>query len=233
MMISSLTATSINLSFSLEVLSFNLVKKFPVLPHQYHGFAIQALLQVFQCTAVSDTMLDNVIYQTVIESCSHPAVGDTQILDPDVLTFKKYIPLWNGILQSGNNPSRSRILDSFLRSIFLIVDKLDLTVVHDGEDEVQPEPEEQSMEISLTQSDVDAVRSVPIPSMAPVLGKRAAVVKDYTVLVNLVDICVPVLTSCQDLIKPWLPRLWYKISVWVYEHQVYILIIFLFRAPGF
>jgi len=101
MMISSLTTTSINLSFSLEVLSFNLVKKFPVLPHQYHGFAIQALLQVFQCTAVSDTMLDNVIYQTVIESCSHPAVGETQILDPDVLTFKKYVPFGTGFFSPG------------------------------------------------------------------------------------------------------------------------------------
>ena len=77
------------------------------------------------------------------------------------------------------------------------------------------------MQISLTQSEVDAVRAAPTAAaLAPVLGKRAAVVKDFTVLVNLIDVSVPVLTSCEDLVEPWLTRLWYKVSVWSHEHQV-------------
>ena len=222
MLISELTAPSVNLVFSLEALCFHLVKRFPLLPAQYHGFAVSAVLEVFHCPATAETLVENVVYQAVIETCSHPAVAENQVVEPDVLTYRKYIPLWTGILRARHNDKRSKIFESFLKALMSIIDKLDLSVVQDEEESLlpSPEPEGESMEITLTQTeDSTTKREIALAQFNPFLGKKANVVKDFTVLVNLVDVSLHIMKSCEDLVSLWLPELWTRVSVWSYDHH--------------
>ena len=173
----------------------------------------------------SDSLVENVVHHAIIQSCSHPALAENQILEPDVITVLKYIPLWTGLLRPENKRSRDKVFQAFINSLISIVERLDLSVVTDeaGEEEgSEPDAASQGESIDLTLTQTMTEEGVPRsarPSVLPALERKATKVKDFTILVNLVDIATRVLDQCPDLVSPWLPKLWTSVSLWSYHHH--------------
>lgn len=188
-----------------------------MLPEQFHGFGVSAMLDVFSCLGKVHTSIYNIINQAVIETVSHPAVAENQAVEPDVVTYQSYIPLWTGLLATRNTTVRRQVFEAFLNSLMANIEKLDLSVRHE-ENVLDPLPEE-DMDFSLTQTLTGSCTKKNSSALLPSLGKRAVVVKDFTILVNLVDTSIHILDICRDLLDPWLPNLWEKVSIWSYGNQ--------------
>lgn len=99
-----------------------------------------------------ENVLESVTWQGVLWTCSHQLVYDLrENLDnvkdwKEAITYKKYIPLWKRLLTPAdvNHQGISKMIyDHFIRNLFLIIDKLDLSTkkrkFHDEGSEVDQE----------------------------------------------------------------------------------------------
>jgi DNA-dependent protein kinase catalytic subunit len=214
---------------SLESLCLQLIRKYPYIPYQFHAATNTALVSVLDsCPKEIGPLLENLVYHGLVESCSYPAVPEHQILPPEVVSYKKFIPLWLGLLKKQGNKNREKIFEVYMTSFIQIIDKLDLTVLENKDGDIVTKAVEgddtadESMKISLTQTDnVGSGVSTKLDlDRVNVLqqGKHARVCKDYTILVNIVDLSLAVIDSSTDLVKDWLERLLGKVCSWSYQH---------------
>lgn len=82
-----------------------------------------------------DSVLESVIWQGILWTCSHQLVYDMQNLDnvknwKETITYRRYLPLWMQLLKPLNDKHLkiSKIIyDHFIKDLFLIIDKLDLS----------------------------------------------------------------------------------------------------------
>jgi len=177
-----------------------------------------------------DGLLQHVVYQGVLRSCSHPAVGPTEKVEHGVTTYQSYLPLWRGLISQSQHKNKTEdllggeIYKAFLESVFRVIDKLDLsTKVIEETEEIKPEVKEESMSMDLmsqtqnlngsnnTESSTDEFKESKTST-----DKKATVsqVKDHTVLVNLIDICNHVLPLNLKEIENWMKKLWHSVIVW-------------------
>uniref|UniRef100_A0A182IV99 non-specific serine/threonine protein kinase n=1 Tax=Anopheles atroparvus TaxID=41427 RepID=A0A182IV99_ANOAO len=142
---------------SVQTMLIALIRDFYHLPAVHHDLIVNSLL----CTLANigtlggsalDQLLDNVLLQGVIWSCTHSLPYDQQLAHTraaggedsrpydwkrELVTYKNYLPLWQGLLgkRSKNidgSPADDETLTraiyrAFMRTLFVIVEKLDLS----------------------------------------------------------------------------------------------------------
>ena len=213
----SRAASPEHLLFSLETLAVSLVRKFARLPPgQYQSMAVAGLRQVLTLSCDDKStkavgLLETIVQQAMLETCSHPAVGEedtTGVENEYTITYRSYLPLWTGLLRGpgGDHRLAGRVYDCFVSQLVAMIDRLDLSVqVVVGADEEEEDGLNGggvSLNMSFTQSaggscDNQTRKFVLQSLKEEELGsKRAAVVKDYTVLVNLVGLAAQVMVTC-------------------------------------
>ena len=231
LLVGQLSSPSSSLFSILERLVVLLVDQFPHIPAQYQGFAVSAvLLSLKTCrTHVEGSLMEQVVYQAVIRSCSHPAVGPLEEVEYGVVTYKSYLPLWSGLVkvqpqgsQFGSTDLSEDIYTEFVKNIFTIIDKLDLTTTSVGEatGTNNTTNDDTAMDVDLTLSQTQAsVSDTEDFTATDYYGfqKKARQAKDYTVLVNLVDICAHVLPLNNSVYQLYSSKLWYSTSLWCAE----------------
>lgn len=129
---------------TLQKIMTTLIRHFHFLSSAHHALVVNSLMMTFHhLSRLGDTVLDDVlakvIYQGVIWTCSHHLVYDAgsgweTITDwKEHLTYVFYLPLWQGLLidtklADFNRPAIVRkIYDHFMKTLFRILDKLDLS----------------------------------------------------------------------------------------------------------
>ncbi|XP_055636241.1 DNA-dependent protein kinase catalytic subunit-like isoform X2 [Toxorhynchites rutilus septentrionalis] len=131
---------------SLQNIIIGLFKDFHYLSSIHHELIISSLMKTFDNLRklggrVLDTLLDKVVFRGLIWTCSHTLVfdanqdanADEQSNWKDYITYKHYLPLWRGLLSQGVGYSFDRgplikdIYNQLFKSLFLILDKLDLS----------------------------------------------------------------------------------------------------------
>ena len=96
-----------------------------------------------------------------------------------------------------------------MSSFIEIIDKLDLSIIDtNNEDSTQSSGSnfDDKMNISLTQNDSVIEGGIvssklDLEKVTLMEGKRARVCKDYTILVNIVDLSLAVIDTAKDLVK--------------------------------
>ena len=127
---------------SLQNIIIILIKDFHYLSSIHHALVPKSLLETFKNLRklggkVLDATLEVVMMQGIVWTCSHQTTYDLQaeILADDIedwkeaITYKNYLPLWNGLLDSRDEDMTKILLDHFLRNIFMILEKLNLSTV--------------------------------------------------------------------------------------------------------
>lgn len=122
----------------------SLIRNFHLLSTRQHSVTVNTLKRTFfNLSRLGDTMIDDiletVIYQGIIWTCSHKLPIDAQndwqtVTDwKDQITFQNYLPLWNGFLAEVEQTEPDQIMisgkifDHMMRTLFKILDKLDLS----------------------------------------------------------------------------------------------------------
>lgn len=131
----------------LESVIVILIKDFHFLSTAHHSMVCLCLLETFINLEKSgeknlDDVLDSVIWQGILWTCSHQLTYDLEgkqesIRDwKETITYKNYLPLWLELLLSTSskhrgrgdlNRIRSTLYGYFIRHLFAIIDKLDLS----------------------------------------------------------------------------------------------------------
>jgi len=126
---------------SLQSVLVVLIKDFHFLSTSHHALVANGLLETFLNLQKSggkilDDILEAVIWQGILWTCSHKLTYDLQeqignIKDwKETITYQKYLPLWTRILTPQNEKHQligSKIYEHFIKNLFLIIDKLDLS----------------------------------------------------------------------------------------------------------
>lgn len=186
-----------------------LIRHFHLLSKAHHTLTIDSLMHTFKnLMRLGDTMLDDVlervVLQGVIWTCSHKLEIDVAADWPEgvdwkeQITYKSYVPLWLGLLTVGEHNSYDRqliarkIYDHLMKTLFTLCDKLDLsTRKHVYRDEA-------GVDLQLHFSDPNYVLEPNRP-------------KDFHIFFNLVDFYRDVLKaqsaqSHRDNFQKWLKR---------------------------
>ncbi|XP_059610251.1 DNA-dependent protein kinase catalytic subunit-like [Phlebotomus argentipes] len=125
---------------SLENMMIEFIKDFHYLSRAHHEFVLKAFMNTFlNCTLLEGTVFQDivqaVIKQGIIWTCRHKlpfdAFRDENSQDwKENITYKNYLPLWQGIFNSGKRPQftavSEKIYESFISSIHMIIGKLNL-----------------------------------------------------------------------------------------------------------
>ncbi|XP_053670241.1 DNA-dependent protein kinase catalytic subunit-like [Anopheles nili] len=139
---------------SIQTMSVALMRDFHHLPSIHHDLIIRSLVCTLENVgklggSVRDQLLDNILLQGVIWSCTHalPFASSFPLVDDasrkvdwkrELVTYKHYIPLWKGLFihaEKANSETSQNEADSLtravynalMRTLFVIVDKLDLS----------------------------------------------------------------------------------------------------------
>lgn len=129
---------------TLRNIIISLFRHFHLLSKAHHEITVNSLMHTFHnLLRLGDTILDDilekVLLQGVIWTCSHKLPFDAQndwehaTNWKDQITFKSYLPLWNGLLidteiSSFNRPLIvCKIYDHMMKTLFNLLQKLDLT----------------------------------------------------------------------------------------------------------
>lgn len=128
---------------SLQNIIIALIKDFHLLSHAHHTLAIVSLQKTFLNLSrlggsVLDDVLERIIFQGIVWTCTHKLVYDAND-DWDTfknwrehITYQRFRPLWFSLLNdSGDDLDRvtlkTHIYDHLMRTLFDILDKLNLT----------------------------------------------------------------------------------------------------------
>ncbi|CAO1436743.1 unnamed protein product [Diamesa tonsa] len=126
---------------SLQNIIVILIKDFHYLSSAHHNLVIVALLKSFDNLQklggkVLNNTLETIIWKGILHTCSHQLHYDLienadSLTDwKDAITYKKYLPLWKGLLTGDDKNNfivQKLIYNHFIQSLFLIIEKLNLT----------------------------------------------------------------------------------------------------------
>lgn len=121
-----------------------LIRHFHLLSKAHHAVTVDSLMSTFNnLMRLGDTILDDVLERIVLKgviwTCSHKleidVANDWQdgVDWKEQITYKSYLPLWQGLLTPGDHNSYDRpaivrkIHDHLMQTLFYLFDKLDLT----------------------------------------------------------------------------------------------------------
>ncbi|XP_050085552.1 DNA-dependent protein kinase catalytic subunit-like [Anopheles aquasalis] len=188
---------------SLQTMIVALIRDFYHLGTVYHQLIVRSLA----CTLANihklgggalDLLLDNVLLQGIIWSCSHklpydPPNGRSDTAQEfdwkrETVTYKNYLPLWKGLLGKNGAPNEQlvrSIFRSFMRTLFVVIEKLDLSTkkrVLGTESELQKE----------------------MYFCDPNLNLEPVKPKDFHIFLNLIELYRDVLQGSQHLDESFL-----------------------------
>lgn len=186
---------------SLQNIIIILIKDFHYLSKTHHQLVAKSLLETFKNLQnlggkILDGSLEVIIMQGIVWSCSHQSTYDLQaevgnITDwKEAITYKMYLPLWNGLLDSKDVEMSKILLNQFLSTIFLIIERLNLSTTKKKYKDIDGVDKEFSF-------------SDPSIALEPVKPK------DYLIYYNLVDLCCECLKNKP---KEWLEK---NFSDWI------------------
>jgi len=123
---------------SLQTIIVILIKDFHYLSSSHHAIVANALIESFLNLQklggkVLDNVLEAVIWQGILWTCSHQLVYDMKenlenVKDwKETITYQRYLPLWRQLLTSSNKEMSKLLYSFFIKDLFLIIDKLDLS----------------------------------------------------------------------------------------------------------
>ncbi|XP_059489779.1 DNA-dependent protein kinase catalytic subunit-like isoform X2 [Neocloeon triangulifer] len=186
---------------TLQCLCVLLFERFPTLPVFAHQGCIEALLVTFDTlltkkSVIAEQFIDEVVYQSIIRTCSHVISIDAEIYKESMtpyaaymlITYDRFLPEWEGILNisqeihfKGLLPERCKIIGeevftSFAQSIIKLVKKLDLKTQERKPRETHGEEMEPTFASEVCGSDPETCLEACTP-------------KDFQVFINLVDLC--------------------------------------------
>ena len=210
-----------------EQIMIHLVKRFPSLPPQYQGFATDAFTALLNC---SSRLRENVVYQAVVQTCSHPVVTKTDIVTEvvddtpgGIVSTLNYIPFWNNLFKKNSSSgSRSALVDAFMLAITELLERLNFNV---DTIEVSVNPEFGNIIASSQPNDTILNDSLLLNETKDddnnggnsdtILKKvkKPAKIKDHTILTNLVLLSEKCLFKivAHELLRPWMQPLLYEV----------------------
>ncbi|XP_035782012.1 DNA-dependent protein kinase catalytic subunit-like [Anopheles albimanus] len=190
---------------SLQTMIVALIRDFYHLGTVYHQLIVRSLA----CTLANihklggsslDLLLDNVLLQGIIWSCSHklpygPPNGRSDTAQDfdwkrETVTYKNYLPLWKGLLgkNSDSNEQLVRsIFRSFMRTLFVIIEKLDL-----------------STKKRVLSNDNESELTKEMYFCDPNLNLEPVKPKDFHIFLNLIELYRDVLQGSQHLDESFL-----------------------------
>ncbi|XP_052863201.1 DNA-dependent protein kinase catalytic subunit-like [Anopheles cruzii] len=131
---------------SLQTMTIALIRDFYHLSTVHHKLIVRSLRSTLENIRklggnVLDQLLDNVLLQGIIWSCSHAlpygppsSSGDAsgQQIDwkQEMVTYRNYLPLWSGLLEKHDAEDESllgSIYRALMRTLFVMVEKLNLS----------------------------------------------------------------------------------------------------------
>lgn len=123
---------------SLQAIIIALIKDFYYLSAVHHGLAIVSLLRTFDNLAklggtTLDTVLERIVLQGVIWTCSHKLVYDSNLDWSSVsdwkehVTYRSFLPLWNGLLSATATEVTAKLFEHLMQTLFTILERLDLS----------------------------------------------------------------------------------------------------------
>ncbi|XP_022110985.1 DNA-dependent protein kinase catalytic subunit-like isoform X2 [Acanthaster planci] len=220
---------------ALERLVVVQVSSYPRVPNKYQYLSHQAILLVLIALSSKGATLKNflsrVVYQALVQTCSHPVVldgspsidhpvlgNDDQDTEADILadarhiTYKDYVKLWASLLDSthvkevqamGMNYADRRKIHIILYDelIFSILKILSKLDLTSNKDTTELQDQ--------VAVDSDSTEDA---SSDPLHGLHATKPKDFQIFVNLVDFCRDLLPANQPaLFKQWVYRFGHEV----------------------
>ncbi|KAK6170524.1 hypothetical protein SNE40_018898 [Patella caerulea] len=181
---------------------------------------IHVLLSLMAKGSTFHQVLSGVVYQSVIRTCSHPIVLETEQTEEDLtavdtfkeknISYRNYLDVWTHLLESAkikdlstlgiSIEERTQLTDAvyneLMTAILKVLNKLDLTSTSSTELTEQVDGASTSADVSMETDDVSA---------DPTVGVQATKPKDFQVFINLVDFCRDLLpTKCTELFEKWI-----------------------------
>ncbi|XP_069123844.1 DNA-dependent protein kinase catalytic subunit-like [Argopecten irradians] len=222
-------------AISLERLLVLLIEKIASLPQTHFFMCLKSILWLLLAVMPKGTtfqqILSGVVFQGLIRTCSHPPVIELEQMDqtetessPEAvlarkITYKDYITLWTGLLNSARIKDfsvadisldvRHRLTDvmydELIAAVLKILSKLDLTSTSTSELSSQPESEDVAG-TSGEKSEEGGTTGDPTQGVQP---NRP---KDHQVFINLVDFCRDLLPAVHyELFEKWIFTFCHKV----------------------
>ncbi|XP_053659458.1 DNA-dependent protein kinase catalytic subunit-like [Anopheles marshallii] len=209
-----LTATQL---ISIQTMTVALVRDFYHLSTVHHELIVKSLVCMLQNIgklggSTRDHLLDSILLQGIVWSCTHslpfatslpvptPATGTHAVAQKtdwkqDFVTYKNYLPLWQGLLDKAHGTQDTSLIRAiyraFMNTLFVIVEKLDLST----RKRTFQEDDGQQRELFFCDPNIDLVPIKP---------------KDYHIFLNLVELYRDVLhgsqtpTAVRELFTDWI-----------------------------
>ncbi|ESO96748.1 hypothetical protein LOTGIDRAFT_143667, partial [Lottia gigantea] len=201
------------------------IQNMPMLNEKMHFMATKSVIHVLlalMCKgSVFNQVLSGVVYQSVIRTCSHPIVLETEQTDDDTLynvdvekqsiSYKSYLNIWNLLMDSPEikvvlfesfalfilTQLTDALYNELMNSVIKVLNKLDLTST------TSTELTEQMDEASTSGGDV--TMETDDVSADPTSSVHASKPKDFQVFINLVDFCRELLPNKHiNLFENWI-----------------------------
>uniref|UniRef100_A0A182N6I2 DNA-dependent protein kinase catalytic subunit n=1 Tax=Anopheles dirus TaxID=7168 RepID=A0A182N6I2_9DIPT len=199
---------------SMQTMTVALVRDFYHLATVHHDLIVRSLVRMLDNVGklggtIRDQLLDNVLLQGVIWSCTHslpfapstPEIVSSADSTPrkvdwkrELVTYRNYLPLWQGLLAKAQSETDDSLLRSlyraFMNTLFVIVEKLDLST----RKRTFQDDDGQQRELFFCDPNIDQLPNKP---------------KDYHIFLNLVELYRDVLhghqtpTPVRELFSDW------------------------------
>ncbi|EAA13641.5 AGAP003967-PA [Anopheles gambiae str. PEST] len=208
---------------SVQTMTVALVRDFYHISNAHHELIVRSVVSMLENIGklggtTRHQLLDSVLLQGIVWSCTHAlpfpaalpvpssnvAAGDTAPkIDwkRDLVTYKNYLPLWQGLLEKAQSAHDSSLLPALYRALmntlFVIVEKLDLST----RKRTFQDDDGQEQELFFSDPNIDLLPTKP---------------KDYHIFLNLVELYRDMLHGPQtpaavrelfaDWIRPYFER---------------------------
>ena len=169
---------SVETLLDIEVIVIKLIKEYPKLPKQYHGFATEAFLKIIPYLNVK-----SIIFQGLLDTCSFPIITDSEETDStEVVSTKSFLKFWKDVLRD------PLVNEAALHATIEMIERLDFSVdLYEAVIDENNTVIQESLASSLTQAIKEEADSELGDSMVKTV-KRPKRAKDHTLLANLVTI---------------------------------------------
>uniref|UniRef100_A0A182U745 non-specific serine/threonine protein kinase n=1 Tax=Anopheles melas TaxID=34690 RepID=A0A182U745_9DIPT len=208
---------------SVQTMTVALVRDFYHISTAHHELIVRSVVSMLENIGklggtTRHQLLDSVLLQGIVWSCTHAmpfpaalpvpssnvAAGDTTPKTDwkrDLVTYKNYLPLWQGLLEKAQSAHNSSLLPALYRALmntlFVIVEKLDLST----RKRTFQDDDGQQQELFFSDPNIDLLPTKP---------------KDYHIFLNLVELYRDMLHGPQtpvavrelfaDWIRPYFER---------------------------
>ena len=204
-----------NLLILKQILLF-LIKMFPYMPKQYHQSSWMSFLSIYlifkereKSGILEDThdFLTNIIYQGILLTCSHPMIIESEedLIETGeiVVSVSSYTKFWLPMILDHHVSNRS-ICDSIIACILQIIERLNFsTETIEVTKELEQELDHNEVVCIKSNKVGDNTEKDDTPSVSKV--SRPVVMKDFTILANLVQFCEECVFHCTSrCFKQWI-----------------------------